>query len=158
MPPSHIRCLAYVIGLPSVLLGLVPWYLLSFGQPWKTSLGLLLTVSAAVFCLGGAILLFAGAYYLIRRGDGTPLPFDPPKRMVVSGPYAHIQHPMLLGFVCLALGEACWFHSPSLGVYSGVIALFSHLFVILAEEPGLKERFGEDYEAYQAVTPRWFPG
>ncbi len=154
---SRIRSLAYTIGIPGILLGLVPWYLLRFSQTGKTSLGLLLNVSGAVFCLGGAALLFSGAYYLIRRGDGTPLPFDPPKRMVVSGPYAHIQHPMLLGFFCIAAGEACWFHSPSLGLYSGVIALFTHLFVTFGEEPRLKERFGEDYEAYQTVTPRWFP-
>ena len=93
----------------------------------------------------------------MRRGDGTPLPCDPPKRMVVAGPYAHIQHPMLLGFLCMTLGEACWFHSLSLGLYGGVLGVSAHLFVIFGEESRLIERFGEDYEAYQAVTPRWFP-
>ena len=155
--PSRIRPLAYIFGLPSVLLGLIPWYLMRFSQTGKAPFGLLLTVSGVLLCLAGAALLFSGAYYLIRRGDGTPLSCDPPKRMVVSGPYAHIQHPMLLGFFCMALGEACWFQSFSLGLYSGVIALSAHLFVIFREEPRLKERFGRDYEAYQTVTPRWLP-
>ena len=93
----------------------------------------------------------------MRRGDGTPLPFDPPKRMVVAGPYTHIQHPMLLGFFVITLGEACWFHSLSLGLYAGVLAVSAHLFVTFGEEPRLKERFGGDYEAYQTVTPRWLP-
>ena len=155
--PSRIRSLAYIIGLPSVLLGLIPWYLLRCSQTWEARFGLLCTVSGVVFCLGGACLLFSGAYYLIRRGDGTPVPFDPPKRMVVSGPYAHIQHPMIAGLLVVLLGEACWFYSFPLGVYAVAAVLFAHLFVTRREEPILKERFGKDYNAYQAATPRWFP-
>ncbi len=155
--PSRIRSLAYIIGLPSVLLGLIPWYLLRFSQTWEARFGLLCTASGVVFCLGGACLLFSGAYYLIRRGDGTPVPFDPPKRMVVSGPYAHIQHPMIAGLLVVLLGEACWFYSFPLGVYTVAAVLFAHLFVTRREEPILRERFGKDYNAYQAATPRWFP-
>jgi protein-S-isoprenylcysteine O-methyltransferase Ste14 len=154
---SRILSLAYSIGLPSVLLGLIPWYLLRLSQPGKASFGLLFTVSGILLCLTGAALLFSGAYYLIRRGDGTPLPCDPPKRMVVSGPYAHIQHPMLAGLFLIVLGEACGFHSLPLGVYAAAVALFAHFFVTLQEEPHLTQCFGEDYTAYQAATPRWFP-
>lgn len=121
------------------------------------AIGLLFAVGGVLLGLGGAALLFFAAYYLIRRGDGTPLSFAPPQRMVVSGPYAHIQHSMLLGAFCLGLGAAAWFRSPGLGLASGAFALVAHLFVILREEPVLKRRFGEDYEAYQAATPRWFP-
>ena len=121
------------------------------------AIGLLFTVGGALLGLGGAALLFSAVSYLIRRGDGTPLSFVPPKRMVVSGPYAHIQHPMLLGVFCLGLGAAAWFRSPGLGLASTAFALVAHLFVVLREEPVLKKRFGEDYEAYQAATPRWFP-
>lgn len=154
---SRIRSVAYAIGLPSVLLGLLPWYLLRLSQPGKAPFGLLFTISGLLFYLCGAALLFSGAYYLIRRGDGTPLPFDPPKRMVVSGPYAHIMHPMFAGFFLLVLGEACWFHSFPLGVYALAVALFAHLFVTLQEEPDMQVRFGKDYIAYHAATPRWFP-
>ena len=154
---SYIRSLAYTIGLPSSLLGFLPWYLLRLSQPGKVSFGLLSTISGILLCLGGAALLFSGASYLVRRGDGTPLPFDPPKRMVVSGPYAHIQHPMLAGLSLIVFGEACWFHSLPLGVYAAAVALCAHLFVTLQEEPRLQERFGEDYAAYQAATPRWLP-
>ena len=27
----------------------------------------------------------------------------------------------------------------------------------LVEEPGLRERFGEEYDAYRATVPRWLP-
>jgi protein-S-isoprenylcysteine O-methyltransferase Ste14 len=118
---------------------------------------LVCTVGGALLGLGGAAVLFSAVSYLIRRGGGTPLSFVPPKRMVVSGPYAHIQHPMLLGVFCLGLGAAAWFRSPGLGLASAAFALVAHLFVVLREEPVLKKRFGEDYEAYQAATPRWFP-
>ncbi len=121
------------------------------------SIGLACTVVGVVLCVGGAVVFFSAASYLTRRGDTTLLSFAQPKRMVVSGPYAYIQHPMLLGVFCLGLGGAAWFRSAGLGVFSVAFALLAHLFVILREEPALRKRFGGDYEAYQAVTPRWFP-
>ena len=123
----------------------------------QTGKELVFCVCQRVVVARGASLLFSGAYYLIRRGDGTPVPFDPPKRMVVSGPYAHIQHPMIAGLLVVLLGEACWFYSFPLGVYTVAAVLFAHLFVTRREEPILRERFGKDYNAYQAATPRWFP-
>jgi protein-S-isoprenylcysteine O-methyltransferase Ste14 len=31
------------------------------------------------------------------------------------------------------------------------------VYMPLVEEPGLKRRFGEDYETYAANVPRWLP-
>ena len=120
-------------------------------------LGLVLTVGGGLLGLGGAALLLSASTYLSRRGEAMPLSLTPPKRLVVSGPYAHIQHPMLLGVLCLGLGAAAWFRSSGLGLAGAVFGLAAHMWVVLDEEPRLKERFGEDYAAYQAATPRWLP-
>ena len=120
-------------------------------------LGLVCTVGGTLLGLGGVTLLLSAAYYLSRRGETSPMSLTPPKRLVVSGPYAHVQHPMLLGVFCLGLGTACGLHSVGLGLASVGFALVAHLFVSLREEPALRKRFGEDYTAYQAATPRWFP-
>ena len=37
----------------------------------------------------GAALVFAAAYYLVRRGEGTPAPFDAPKKFVLAGPLSY---------------------------------------------------------------------
>ena len=153
----RLRALAYSVGIPGILLGLLPWVILRFHESQEFPLGPFFSILGGTLILSGATVIFSGASYLTRRGDGTPFPFAPPKRMVVSGPYAHIQHPMLAGLLLMLLGEASWFQSLSLGLYTGVAFGFAHLFVIFREEPGLKERFGEDYHAYQAATPRWFP-
>lgn len=140
-----------------LLLGYLPWQLHKIDGIASRYLQIFFTHGGLFVFTAGAVILFSGAYYLARRGDGTPLPLDPPKRMVVAGPYAYIQHPMALGLVMMALGEALWFSSPTLGVYTFGLIVLLNLFVIYIEEPYLEKRFGEDYRAYRAVTPRWLP-
>jgi len=77
--------------------------------------------------------------------------------MVVAGPYAYTQHPIMLGVLAMAFGEALWLRSPSLGVYALLLTVLINLYVVYIEEPGLEKRFGEDYRAYRAATPRWLP-
>jgi protein-S-isoprenylcysteine O-methyltransferase Ste14 len=40
---------------------------------------------------------------------------------------------------------------------AAVIWLAFHLFVVLHEEPDLRERFGNQYEVYLREVPRWIP-
>lgn len=120
-------------------------------------LGLVSAVGGTLLGLGGTALCVSAAYYLRRRGEASPVSLTPPKRLVVSGPYAHVQHPMLLGVLCLGLGAAGGLGCVGLGLASVGFAVVAHVFVILREEPALRQRFGEDYAAYQAATPRWFP-
>ena len=120
-------------------------------------LGLVSAIGGTLLGLGGATLFLSAAYYLRRRGEASPVSLMPPKRLVVSGPYAHVQHPMLLGVLCLGFGAAGGLRCVGLGLASIGFALVAHVFVILREEPALRQRFGDDYAAYQAATPRWFP-
>jgi len=152
-----LRTLFYAIFVLGVLLGYLPWQLLRLDTVIGEYLDMILTYSGALLFIIGASLLFSGAYYLILRGDGTPLPFDPTKRMVVAGPYAYIQHPMALGLLFMVFAEAMWLHSPSLGVYALLLTILVNLYLIYIEEPMLEKRFGEDYRAYRAAVPRWLP-
>ena len=77
--------------------------------------------------------------------------------MVVTGPYAHIQHPMVVGLLALLCGQTLWFQSVNVLQYTGLLLLASLAVVLYFEEPDLEKRFGEDYVAYHPVTPRWFP-
>ena len=77
--------------------------------------------------------------------------------MVVAGPYAHIQHPMLVGLFAVLAGQIVWFPSVHVLFYTLFLLPVSRALVLHSEEPALRERFGEDYLAYQAAIPRWFP-
>src|SRR4051812_10453821 len=52
--------------------------------------GILLVVVGAALALW-CILTFA------LSGRGTPAPFDPPRRLVVAGPYRLVRNPMYVG-------------------------------------------------------------
>jgi protein-S-isoprenylcysteine O-methyltransferase Ste14 len=152
-----LRTLLYAIFFLGVVLGYVPWQVLRLDEALGDSLNTVLTVAGILLFVIGVLLLFAGAYYLVLRGEGTPFPLDPPQRLVVAGPYAHIQHPMVLGLLLTVFAEALWLHSPSVGIYAFLLAILANLYLTYIEEPGLERRFGEDYRSYRAVVPRWLP-
>src|SRR5215813_833105 len=152
-----VRTLIYAVLVLGVFLGYLPWQALRIDAVIGEHVGTLLTYGGGVLFAAGAVLSFSGAYYLVLRGDGTPLPFDPPKRLVVAGPYARLQHPMALGLLSMAFAEALWFHSPSLGIYALLLTILIKLYLAYVEEPGLERRFGEVYRAYRAAVPRWLP-
>ena len=90
-------------------------------------------------------------------GRGTLAPVDPPRRLVRVGLYRHVRNPMYVGVVTALFGEALFFQSRALAIYAVVAWLAFHLFVVLYEEPHLRDTFPEDYEAYRAAVPRWIP-
>src|SRR6185369_1631971 len=58
-----------------------------------------------LIAIGG---LIAGWCVLVfpLRGLGTPAPWDPPRRLVVSGLYRFVRNPMYVGMGILMIGEA----------------------------------------------------
>ena len=93
------------------------------------------------------------------RGLGTPAPFDPPRRLVVSGPYRWVRNPMYLGMGVALIGEAIVFPNLTLTILVTVALLFVFvsLFVLGYEEPTLRRMFGTDYENYSRAVRRWIP-
>jgi protein-S-isoprenylcysteine O-methyltransferase Ste14 len=145
---------AFTLGL---LLLALPWQLLRLDRSSTRPFSLLTMCGGGLLVVVGAGLAFSGAYYLMRRGEGTPWSCTPPHRMVVAGPYAHLQHPILLGFLLIVCGEALWMQSAILTLYTMVLIGLANLYVTTIEEPRLAQRFGVDYQAYRAVVPRWVP-
>jgi protein-S-isoprenylcysteine O-methyltransferase Ste14 len=78
-------------------------------------------------------------------------------RLIVTGPYKRLRHPMysdmLLWLVSFALITANWFYA--LTISTGLALFFS--FRIPDEEKLMLERFGERYEAYMKQTKRLIP-
>src|SRR5947209_7905384 len=59
----------------------------------------------AMVSVGGAAMAIWSILTFVVVGRGTPAPFDPPRRLVVRGPYHFVRNPMYIGAV-LALGGA----------------------------------------------------
>ena len=64
---------------------------------------------------------------------------------------------MYIGVFSILIGEAILFHSLLLVGYMLLAGIVVHLFVVFYEEPTLRRRFGESYEAYLCTVPRWLP-
>jgi protein-S-isoprenylcysteine O-methyltransferase Ste14 len=111
--------------------------------------------------LGASVLGAALALWCILTfalvGRGTPAPFDPPRRLVVSGPYRFIRNPMYVGAVLALGGAALVFRSLTLLAYAVGFFLAAHAFVMWYEEPTLAHLFGSGYQAYRSTVPRWLP-
>ncbi|HEY8183826.1 MAG TPA: isoprenylcysteine carboxylmethyltransferase family protein [Thermoanaerobaculia bacterium] len=111
-----------------------------------------------VMAIGAAIALPC-VWEFAWRGLGTPAPFDPPRRLVVSGPYRWVRNPMYLGMGIVLIGEAIVFPNLTVTILVMVALLFVivSLFVLGYEEPTLRRMFGADYEAYTRAVGRWIP-
>ena len=116
-----------------------------------------LVAPGIVLGLAGAILALTTVGLFIFQGRGTPAVFDPPKRFVPHGPYRLVRNPMYIGGVATLLGVGLYLASISVILFALVAFLLVHVFVVFAEEPGLRKRFGHEYEAYCKTVPRWIP-
>lgn len=153
-----VRALTYATLFVGFFLVYLPGRLLEWsGIPMSSGTGPRQVVG---YALGGAGALLAVACILtfVFYGHGTPAPFDPPRRLVQSGPYRFIRNPMYLGAGVTMLGAALYYGSWAIAAYVAGFLLGAHVFVLCYEEPALRRLFGAEYEAYCTTTPRWLPG
>lgn len=111
----------------------------------------------AALVTAGAVLAVGCILSFVVLGRGTPAPFDPPRRLVVRGPYRFVRNPMYVGATCTLLGVALYYESAALATYAAGFLVAMHLFVRAYEEPTLRRSFGTDYEDYCHRVGRWWP-
>lgn len=127
-----------------------------FSLPWPLSNGLSWLISILSIVFGFSMTTWSAVHFLKVRG--TPVPFNPPPKLVMSGPYRFVRNPMLTGIFFLLFGIGFAFNSLSLVVLFTPLYILAHLWEIKEiEEPELVKRFGEDYIKYQNRTPIFIP-
>jgi protein-S-isoprenylcysteine O-methyltransferase Ste14 len=137
--------------VPAVLLARIGWaQALAAVRPARAAAGALLA-AAGLGLLVWTVTLF------IRVGRGTLAPWDPTRRLVVLGPYAHVRNPMISGVLAILVGEAITFGAWPLWEWAGLFLAINHVYFVASEEPGLAARFGAEYEEYRRRVPRWVP-
>jgi protein-S-isoprenylcysteine O-methyltransferase Ste14 len=152
-----VRAVTYATLFVGLLLVFLPARILeSSGIVRPATLGRLELAGIAVG-VGGALLALWCIVTFAFVGRGTPAPFDPPRRLVVSGPYRYVRNPMYLGAGLALGGAALVYRSVPLLIYLGAFLVATHLFVLAYEEPTLARLFGDEYVAYRTRVHRWLP-
>jgi protein-S-isoprenylcysteine O-methyltransferase Ste14 len=104
-----------------------------------------------------ALLGFSAVQEFVTRGAGTPVPFDPPRRIVSTGPYAYVSNPMQLSAVLLLLLIGLVIRNP----WVAGAGVMGHIYSIgLAgwdEDSDLTTRFGEAWLTYRRQVRSWVP-
>ena len=109
-------------------------------------------------CLAGGLSLMVGTIRRFdREGDGSLAPWDPTRRLVVTGVYRRVRNPMISGVVLNLAGEAVLAGSATLAAWAAFFFLGNAIYLPWFEEPGLEKRFGDEYRRYKAAVPRWIP-
>jgi protein-S-isoprenylcysteine O-methyltransferase Ste14 len=150
------KTILFILLVPGFLLGVVPLFVL----PKIPSLTLQpgwWNWSAIPLWLAGIIILCLCAYRFVKKGHGTPVPLDPPKKLVVDGLYRYVRNPMYVGALLIQAGMVPWFGSLTQVVYWFFLFIGFNLFIRANEEPFLRKTFGTQYEEYCRTVPRWIP-
>ncbi len=113
--------------------------------------------AGAALALAGLALYLHCQWLFATRGQGTPAPIDPPKKLVRRGFYKWVRNPMYLAVFAVIGGEMIFLRSGHIAVYFVCLVCAVHVFVLLVEEEHLRRRFGAMYEDYRREVPRWFP-
>jgi len=152
-----IRALIWSTLFIGLMLVFLPGQVLStFGVTRPLTLGVAGIAGITIAVAGGALAAWCILTFAVI-GKGTPAPFDPPRRLVVRGPYRYVRNPMYIGAGLVLVGAAVLYRSPALIGYLLVLAIIIHAFVLGYEEPTLTRMFGADYERYRSTVHRWVP-
>lgn len=151
-----------IVLLPGTVLVFVPAAILTLAgidtRIAAPTLAAIVCFWAGLVCaVAGLGLAFWCVALFLRRGQGTPAPWDPPRQLVVAGPYRHVRNPMITGVLLMLAAEALLWRSWALAAWWAVFFLGNVFYFPLVEEPGLAKRFGDDYRDYAAHVPRWIP-
>jgi len=154
--PVWLRAVAFLLLVPGAIAGWLPWYVAGAPALVPQRETMQSWVGLVVVTCGAAVVLRCTRDF-VRRGRGTPAPYDPPVALVTSGLYRLSRNPMYVGVLMMIVGQAFWYHSGSVFIYAVVVGIAFHARVRLYEEPRLARSFGPAYADYCARVPRWLP-
>ena len=160
---SVLKHIQAVILLPTMVTIAIPGIIIVTTRAVKIGWPSILPFNL-VPLLTGTVLIGLGLTLMIKTialfatiGQGTLAPWAPPGNLVVRGIYRHVRNPMISGVFCVLLGETMLFGSVPLFAWFIVFLLINVIYIPLLEEPGLEQRFGQEYRLYKENVPRWIP-
>jgi protein-S-isoprenylcysteine O-methyltransferase Ste14 len=143
------RALLSFVALPGIVAFIVPAWLA------RPLIGRAFHLVGGPPLIAGIALLVWCVHEFYVAGKGTLAPWDPPKHLVVSGPYRVSRNPMYIGVALILIGWAAGFGMRGLWYYAAAVIVMFHLRVVLGEEPWQARTFGEEWERYKTRVRRW---
>lgn len=152
---------ARAIAMPVTVAGIIPALILASNPSnsgWRLAapLNVLPVLAGVALIAAGLYLILTTIMMFIAIGKGTLAPWDPTRKLVVTGVYRYVRNPMISGVVAVLLGEGVLFGSLLL-LYALFVFVANAVYIPLSEEPGLRARFGQQYDDYVRHVPRWLP-
>jgi protein-S-isoprenylcysteine O-methyltransferase Ste14 len=154
--PSILSHLRDIILLPFTVTVIVPYLIIDPNAQLIPDI-LILKILAIILCLGGVTLLFYTITLFKIFGKGTLAPWAPTQKLLVIGPYRYVRNPMISGVFFILIAESLFLHSTSTATWSFLFFCINTTYFILAEEPSLERRFGDEYRQYKKYVGRWVP-
>jgi len=156
-----LRHLIAVAALPFVVTVVIPVWLARRDHvslsPAPTLPLILVQIVGVVLIVVGVILFASTLRRFATEGKGTLAPWDPPRKLVVHGPYRYVRNPMISGVLIVILGEALVLLSVSHFWWVLTFFVINAVYIPLLEEPLLESRFGDSYTEYRRHVPRLIP-
>ena len=147
----------FLLIAPVTVVGWIPYWI----SRWQMQLDFgdftILRVVGVVLILAGVPVLLDSFARFAIQGLGTPAPVFPTRNLVVQGLYRYVRNPMYVALLLVVTGQALFFGNLHLLEYGAIVWLFTHLFVVLYEEPKLRATFDDEYKTFCAHVPRWIP-
>ena len=143
--------LLFLYLAPEVVFALRPgagWEPLVAMLSWQRQIWLQLILLCAIPGIS-AVMEFSA------RGRGTPIPYDPPKQLVVSGVYRYVANPMQLSCAVVMLLWAAMLRNPWLLIPAVISIVYSAGLAEWDERDDLARRFGDDWRAYRRAVRNW---
>ena len=155
--PTFFAWARAVVLLPANALLLIPAAVVwASGETLAWAGGARLCAGLLLFAAGFALAVWTMALFH-RIGKGTAAPWNPPKKLVVAGPYRHVRNPMLASVFTMLAAEVVVTGSRAVAVFWVVFVCANMLYFPLVEERELSRRFGAEYARYKAHVPRLVP-
>lgn len=154
------RAALQLVCFSALVLGVIPTAILEqTGGSWTAltsdaprAMILQLQIAAIPALLGVSAL-----QEFVERGRGTPLPFDAPRRLVTTGPYAYVANPMQLSAAVLLLVVGALLHSWWIALASVMTWIYGVGLARMDEGIDLGARFGDAWSRYRGNVRNWLP-
>ncbi len=151
---------------PSVVIRIILWLFMIIGGAlyaysidkndllFHSPLFHLLSALIGLFILRLAFRAAANGGKELARGRGEDMPRLETNRLVTTGIYKCMRHPMLFGLTLLPLGWALLLGMPTCITFIAPLEMLFIVFMVMVfEEMEVKRKFGNEYRAYAQKVP-----